>query len=294
MPAAYRASAQVFGTTTSTVITIPASVQAGDILVLQAAGGWAPNVPAGWTADFYDNTSSNVRCFVAYKTAGAGDAGTDITVTWQGAYNHVVNIAAVSGAVGIRSTSHKRSSSGNSDTTGPSSVAVDDAVIFFGGIRQAGTTISINRGTVDFSARDGANNFSGIIAHEDITVGGSVSASFTSTFGGGYLYSHVVFDGGNIIPPVAIVAADYVEVLAAGVAAARVSSDYVEVLNGGLPKAQIEMSYLEVLTNSPTIQAEAVYAEILSGGAPLLQTESVYAEVLASVAVRYKGWGIIN
>jgi hypothetical protein len=106
------------------------------------------------------------------------------------------------------------------------------------------------------------------------------------------------------------VESNYVEVLAGGVPSARVESNYMEVLAGGVPSARIESNYLEILTNSPTLQAEAVYgevlaagtpllqaesvyAEVLSTGKPLLQTEVIYAEVLVSVLGRRKGWGIL-
>jgi hypothetical protein len=183
--------------------------------------------------------------------------------------------------------------------------------VYLGGIRQATSIIAVDRGTTDLSARDGFNNFSGIVAHEAVSLGSSTGANFTATGGSGYFYSELVVNGGAVIPTSAVVSADYVEVLTAGLPASRVESNYVEVLSGGAPKAQIEATYLEVLTNTPTMRTESVYAEVLVGGSsqlqtsavyvevmdggnPQMQTVAVYAEVISSVQKHLKGWGIIK
>lgn len=312
MAVAYRASAQVFGTTASTSITIPASVQAGDIIVLQAVGGWAPTAPAGWTVDYSDVSSSNVRCFVAYKIAGAGDGGTNVTVTWQSSYNNVLNLIAVSGATAIRSTAHNRSSSGNSALTGPLSVANGDMVAYLGGTRQAASIITLDRGVTDISARDGSNNFSGIVGHEAVAANGFVGANFTATGGAGYLYSEIVFDGGNAAPTYGLISTNYLEVASAGMGGVQVGANYLEVATTGIGGLQVSANYVEVAASAAAAQIEVIYAEALSAGNPMAQYEAMYAEVLStgspmtqlqatylevltfSNIAHRKGWGIIK
>lgn len=280
MPVAYRASAQVFGATTSTSITIPASVQSGDILILQAVGGWVPNAPAGWTVDFAES-GSNIGSLVAYKTAGAGDAGAGVTVTWNNAYNHVVNLVAISGGVAVRTPGrHLRSSGGGTGTPGLKPCAAGDMTVYLGGNRQDGGAPALSRGTAVASAMDGSNIFGGVIGYESILANEDVQCTFTSpTSGSGYEYSMMVISGGGTPTVSNVVEAAYLEVMANASSNVQVESQYIEVAAGGNAKLQIENQYLEVMSSNPLIQTELVYLEVLTN--PTLVTQ-------------FRGWGILK
>lgn len=300
MALAYRDSAQVFGTTSSTNITIPATVQVGDLLVMQAGGGWAPTIPAGWTQDYLNNSASNFRGFVAYRVAQAGDAGATVTVTWENSYNHVVQMIAISGGTTLRTpTIHNHASSGGTSTVGSISVAIGDMAIYIGANRQCGGPPSLTRGTTVKSASDGGGNTSaGVVAHETFASGAYISNTFTTpSSGSGYIYSLlVVSDGGTPSnyalvesnyaeallqgSAAALIESNYAEALIQGTAAARVESNYVEALIQGSTSAQVLSNYVEIIGSSANAQIETVYAETLASAVASGQMSTIYAEAL--------------
>lgn len=103
MAIAFRASAEGHATTGSVSVTIPASVQAGDLLVVVAGlnnGGnatydWA--VPDGWTKRDDRSVGSNLYGAVYIKTAVSGDAGSTFTLTSNTTGKSCVIVAAYSG-----------------------------------------------------------------------------------------------------------------------------------------------------------------------------------------------------
>jgi len=75
-------SEQASATSTAATITVPASVVAGDILVLadRAVGGGAPSkvIPSGFT-EIADNLRNETRLITSYKLADGTEAGNSIT-----------------------------------------------------------------------------------------------------------------------------------------------------------------------------------------------------------------------
>lgn len=198
MTAAIRATAQTFltsGTTSS--ITIPAAVQAGDLLVLHVAGYFTPSLPAGWTK-YYTRAGTNIGCFVATKTAGGGDAGTLVSISWSGTGQAVMTMIAVTGSLGVRAVANLWASSGGNASPGALNALNGDMVLYLGANRSGGGVPSVSRGAVDISG-SGSTNMGGIIAHELLTTDTSgLQASFTSPSGGstqGYSYSTLVIAG---------------------------------------------------------------------------------------------------
>lgn len=194
MALSVRGIAQVFSTTSTTVVTIPVATQAGDMLILQAVGGWTPTVPAGWNAE-YSKAGTNIGSFVASKVAGAGDAGATITVSWSNAYNNIVNLIVIAGGYGIRpAQGHLWASSGGTGTPGPVSGIAGDIVVYIGGNRSDGGAPTLSRGTVDVTAADSSTIAAGAIGHEILTADESgISCTFTApTSGNGYEYSVLV------------------------------------------------------------------------------------------------------
>jgi hypothetical protein len=215
MAVAVRATSQIFSTTSSSPITIPATVQAGDLLILQAVGAWSPTVPAGWTTE-YSNSGSNIGSFVAYKTAAAGDIGAVVTVSWSGAFNNVLNLIAISGGSGLRTpASHLWASSGGAGTPAAQSAAIGDMVVYLGGNRSDGGPPTLSRGTIDVSAADTSTVAAGVIGHELLAADEIVSCTFTApSNGSGYEYSVLLVSGGNTPPNHRMMSRESVTVLA--------------------------------------------------------------------------------
>ncbi len=194
-------SAQTFTTLSTGTIVVPGTVSAGDLLILQAVGGWAPSVPGGWTSE-YVFAGANIGSFVAYKTAIAGDIGATISVVWSGGFNSVLNLIAVAGGSGLRTPArHMWSSSGGTGTPGSQPVATNDMVLYMGGNRSDGGAPTLSRGSVDRIAADGSIVAAGVIGHELMTSFTGISCTFTApSSGSGFEYSVLVVSGGGSIP----------------------------------------------------------------------------------------------
>lgn len=99
MAVAFRASNEAHVTLGDISITIPATVQAGDLLVLVAAGNftydWA--TPAGWTTRDNKSVGSNLNASVFARVATSGDAGATVTLSSATTGKSCAIIAAYSG-----------------------------------------------------------------------------------------------------------------------------------------------------------------------------------------------------
>lgn len=262
MAVTYRDRAQAFSTASSTNIVVPATVQAGDLLLLQAVGGWVPSIPAGWTQE-YANSGSNIGSFVASKIATAGDIGATITVTWNNAYNNVVNLIAVTGSTVIRTPeSHLWSSGGGTGTPNSQSAAAGDLVVYLGGNRGCGGPPSLSRGTVAISGADGALTAAGVVGYESLATDQIVSATFTSpSNGSGYEYSVLVISGGGTPPTSRIVS----------------RSSVIALTNDSVNNRILSRQSATVLGS------DTVNNRILS---------RMNIQVLVPTEPRYRGWGV--
>lgn len=103
MAIAFRASAEAHVTSGSLTLTIPATVQAGDLLLVVAAmnnGGNAAydwSTPAGWTKKDDRSVGSNFYAAVYSKVAVSGDAGAALTLASSNTGKSCAIIAAYSG-----------------------------------------------------------------------------------------------------------------------------------------------------------------------------------------------------
>lgn len=262
MAVSYRASAQAFSSASTTPIVIPASVQVGDLLILQAVGGWVPSVPAGWTQE-YAKAGTNIGSFVAYKTATAGDVGATVTVNWNSGYNNVVNLIAIAGGSGIRTpAAHLWSSSGGTGTSVAQSAAAGDMVVYIGGNRQDGGPPTLSRGTVDLAAADGSTVAAGVIGHELLASDSQVSCTFTApSNGSGYEYSVLLVSGGGTVPTNVVMSRESVAVLA----------------NDTATNALISRQSINALTSDGVIQR---------------QTSRISLQILVPTPPRFRGWGV--
>jgi hypothetical protein len=185
MALAIRATVQAHSTNSTTTITIPASVQPGDFLILQASGAWTPTMPNGWDV-IYSQVGSNVGAAVGVKVATALDAGVIVTVSWSIAQYGYLNLVAISGGgYGLRSEKHLWSSGAGPGTPAALNALADDLIIYLGTNRIGGGPSTLSRGTVDVATTDTSGVFSGTIGHEllssDVT---GLTCTFTSPSGG--------------------------------------------------------------------------------------------------------------
>lgn len=258
-----RDKAQVFFDGSSSAITIPATVQAGDYLVLQAVGAWAPTVPAGWTA-LYANSGTNVGSFVATKVAASNDSGSTVTVTWSGNQSGVLNlIALVTPGYGLRRIINDWSSSGASDQPNDiASVQNGDWVLAIGANRASNNVPTVPGATVDASGYGGTTTFSGIIAHEAVNYD-IMNASYpfnTASSGSGYQYSLLTIAATPVVTN-RLLSVQSVEALTAAAVTNRLLSH----------------QSIEALTISSSANRRLSHQSI---------------EVLTPSRIRYRGWGV--
>jgi PKD repeat protein len=97
---AYRASATASVNAAVAKVTVPASVLAGDALVLFATTNTNTNVttaPAGWTFVGEQISGTETRTRLYTKVAGAADAGTQVSLTYAVATKVDLSLSAYSG-----------------------------------------------------------------------------------------------------------------------------------------------------------------------------------------------------
>ena len=262
MAITYVDSTQVFSSANTTVVTIPAATQVGDLMILQAVGGWTPSVPSGWTQE-YAYAGSNIGSFVAYKTATLADIGATVTVSWSSSYNNVANLIVINGGSGLRTpASHLWSSTGGTGTPASQSAAAGDMVVYLGGNRSDGGAPSLSRGTVDKTGKDASNIAAGVIGHELLATDTMVSCTFTApSNGSGYEYSALLISGGGTPPTSGIMSRQSV----------------IALTSDGAPNAQMSRQSLFALTSDQPPNAIVSRLSI---------------QVLTPTAPRFRGWGV--
>lgn len=207
-PLVYRASSgtQGFGGTSSVVLTIPAAVQTGDLMVAVVSyklltGTATLNTPSGWSA-LYSPTNgpsgSTYQGAIFTKTATGTDAGSTVTFNaTSGSQQLTVAFAAYSGVASIRSSTWTVGS-----TTGSTSVScpgpatapqTGDLVVLTGVARETvngptgqptftGPTGATIRGQIAGTSGS-AQNVASFIGDHDSTAGTrTVTASQTSVY----------------------------------------------------------------------------------------------------------------
>lgn len=261
MVLAVRATAQAHSTGSTTTITIPAGVQAGDMLVLQASGAWTPTLPGGWDV-IYSQAGSNVGAAVGVRVAAAGDAGATITVSWSIAQYGYLNLVAISGAAyGLRSDRHVWSSGAGPGTPAAQDAFTDDMVIYLGTNRIGGGPSALSRGTVDVATTDASGAFSGTIGHEllsgDVT---GLTCTFTSPSGGAGFQHSVLVVASSPVPTTRYISRASIAVL----------------INDASRNRIISRQSVAVLMNDVSVNRALSRSSI---------------GVLVAARARYRGWG---
>jgi hypothetical protein len=250
---------QTFYANASTIVfTIPATIQAGDVMVIQLVSRYAINMPLGWTSE-YSSGAGSITARVMSKVATGKDSGASFIIEFGFPSPCVVDFIAVAGSYGLRALQgHMIANPGGPGTPSAIGGVAGDMSLYLGGTRFNGGAPTISRGTVDISGYDGTV-YAGTVGHELLAVDdGAITCTFT--------------------PPLSTNGSTY-SVLAVSStplsATSRLSRLSVEVLSAGPSAAQ--MSRLSV--------------EVLSAGPSAAQMSRMSVEVLVPTKSRYRGWG---
>lgn len=102
---AFRAAAGTNGNSLLSTVTVPATVQPGDVMVLITTSnnpGAVINGPAGWTlVEGANDAATSTQSYLWTRTATAGDAGSAVTVVATSWSKMATQLAAYSGTDGI-------------------------------------------------------------------------------------------------------------------------------------------------------------------------------------------------
>lgn len=189
-PPSVRGSGIQASSASSYTVTWPTGTVAGDLVIIFAAGGNIPYVPAGWTTIDSQITGANWEAVACMRLLNAADivAGS-VTVTSSGSYDSVlVVVSFVGGTGGVRSFASVKNTSGTSSATvnTDGSPLTTDLMVYFGSNRAASTD-TCSLGTLLQQVNDGANASGCLYAGSPAAVGGvSPVFSYSSAGSGNY------------------------------------------------------------------------------------------------------------
>lgn len=134
MPVAFRASTENHVTSGALTLTIPATVQAGDCMLLVGgqndagvtAYDWA--TPAGWTLIGSGRAGSNFFSAMWYRVAQAGDPGTNVFLDTESTGKSCAILAAYSGTDPVAPINDSATATETTSTTSHATPTVDTTV----------------------------------------------------------------------------------------------------------------------------------------------------------------------
>jgi hypothetical protein len=222
---------QTFYASASTIFfTTPATIQAGDVMVIQLISRYAINMPLGWTSE-YSSAAGSITTRVMSKVATGKDSGANFSIEFGFPSPCVLDFIAVAGSYGLRSLQgHMIANPGGAGTPAAISAVAGDMILYLGGTRFNGGAPTISRGTVDVSGYDGTV-YAGTVGHELLAAdNAAITCTFTPPLStNGSTYS-VLAVSSTPIATTSRLSRMSVEVLSAGPSAAQVSRMSVEVL----------------------------------------------------------------
>jgi hypothetical protein len=194
---AFRAEAHASNPTLSTSnsqVTIPATVQPGDTLVLLGSYAFGstttpanPTTPAGWTPAAPMVTNSALQSAVWTKVAVAGDAGTTVSTPLANSSRSTLELAAYQGVAatgGIAAIASSQDVSTAAHTSPTVTAPAGDWVVQFWSDKSSGTTLwtppsgVTERGT---SYGSGTGRTSGLLADSGAPVAAGTYGGDTAT-----------------------------------------------------------------------------------------------------------------
>lgn len=191
-----RATAISYSATTTVSITIPATVQTGDLMLLAVCGDGVATTPTGWTQVVNETSwvnSSGYKGMAAVKTAVSGDAGSTVNVSTTGTTSYI-GLAATQGPVayqGINGILFDADTTTASQSF-PLTTSSGDLILMFGAAFITGSTFNYTsaNGTVTVDRRDTTSTgISSAVGHAAASTGTStqIVASYTPTGSHGFL-----------------------------------------------------------------------------------------------------------
>ncbi|GAA3171982.1 hypothetical protein GCM10010531_26760 [Blastococcus jejuensis] len=176
---------------TSATVTVPDSVEAGDLLILNVAGAGASSQtpPAGWSTVATVNPTG-VLTTVFQRMAVTGDAGSDVRVVFGANQKADVTLLAYSGAApidpAVAATKTDPNSAGAHEMPDVVVTRPDSIVLWFWNVKSSATTdLTVPDGMVsrNFSAGSGTGYMTTLVAESTAVVTGTVEGP-TSTADG--------------------------------------------------------------------------------------------------------------
>lgn len=160
----FRGASDTAVAATSATVTVPASVQPGDLLVLDvgAAGSATQTLPAGWT-QVASIAPWPVLTTVWQHTATAGEAGSPVTVTFGAQQKATLALLAYSDAGPISpaaaATATDATSAGSHEQPTVTAAVAGSRALWFWNVKSSSTrTLSVPDGTVGRDAASGSGS----------------------------------------------------------------------------------------------------------------------------------------
>lgn len=174
------------GVATTHAITIPATVQVGDVLLMPVATSYYLTTPAGWTRLSRDRWDDPRTGYLFTKAAATGDAGSTLTLGYSdtNAYELSASVVAYAHA--------NVPASGVSSATSASAISYPGVTAAVGNLYVAtatheatGTTTVAYTGTPALTQRTTGSfsNYAVGVADRPVTVAGSVGSAYQATSG---------------------------------------------------------------------------------------------------------------
>lgn len=184
-------AASTAGARTQHIVRIPATVSSGDLLVLAFTSNsntGTTSAPVGWTSvESVDGSGMLSR--VWSKTAGAGDANSNVTVTTSATVKSVVSVAAYRSTIGIPSITAAEGKAVNSSASSHTAPAVaiqgtTSWLVNIWGEKSSTTTtwtLPVSSTERTEASATGSGKVSQIIGDSDAAVAGPTSGTPTAS-----------------------------------------------------------------------------------------------------------------
>lgn len=166
-------------------VPYPATVLAGDLLIIAGAHGFTVNQPTGYTA-IGSLTGSNINGAVYGKVADGSEASGSISVPFGGNFQGGVVLFVIRGHELVRDVQQYRAATNLATFTPatPVTTIAGDLILYFGAVRSSvATTLSQGSGTTDDT--DTRPAMQSMIAGHATATGGSANQTWTSSVTGG-------------------------------------------------------------------------------------------------------------
>jgi len=119
------------GTANPAVVAYPASIAAGDLILLTlfAQGSISPNPPSGFTLVGAGTSVAGIDMYFCWKSAAGTESGTNLSVPFSGANNWMFVISRITGGTPFTAGSFKNYSTTSSGSLGSNIAAPNQGAV---------------------------------------------------------------------------------------------------------------------------------------------------------------------